>query len=169
MILQKPTSNDALHLFELDRDTLPPAGTFAATIIDIRDRLGVERQKFQSDEMEVVDLTAFLFGWRTPDGTKWKLDTRPMKISGHTKSALYKFLTGLMGKPPAYGWDYLALKGTKCLLTVAHLASQSGTTYAAVTSAVPLPAGWGPAAVPAPPPPPPPPVEDDADEGEVPF
>lgn len=141
-ILQKPASN-GIDLFELDRENLPPAGTFAARILDIQDRMGVERTKYQSQETETVDLTAFLFGFTAPDGTKWRIDTRPMKISGHPKSALYKFLTGLMGKAPEYGWDYMALKGTGCLLTIAHMVSQQGNPYASITAAVPLPTGFG--------------------------
>lgn len=117
-ILKQPETNNALDLFGLDRENLPPAGTFAAKVLDIQDKFGVERTKFQSTETETVDLTAFLFGYVGPDGRKYRIDTRPMKISGHPKSALYKFLTALMGRAPAYGWDYAELKGTTCLLTV---------------------------------------------------
>ena len=183
-ILQAP-ANEAFGLFDLDRNTLPPAGTYVATIIDVRDKMGVVRQKFQSPETETVDLTAFLFGYRTPDGAPHKIDTRPMKISGHPNAALYKFLCGLLGRPPQYGWDYVQLKGSQCLLTVTHMVSQQNKPYAAVTAAVPLPAGFGQAqpavaAQPAPapavyaPPQPAPapapviPVADD-DEEDIPF
>lgn len=142
-ILKQPETNNALDLFGLDRENLPPAGTFAAKVLDIQDKFGVDRTKFQSTETETVDLTAFLFGYVGPDGRKYRIDTRPMKISGHPKSALYKFLTALMGRAPAYGWDYAELKGTTCLLTVAHMVSQHNNPYAAITAAVPLPAGFG--------------------------
>ena len=138
-ILQKPATNNALDLFGLGLDNLPPAGTYPAVILDIVDKLGVERTKFQSTETETVDLTSFLFGYRGTDGQKYRIDTRPMKISGHPKAALYKFLTALMGKAPEYGWDYAALKGTQCLITVAHITSPQQHVYASITSAVPLP------------------------------
>lgn len=181
MILQKPTSNGAYDLFDVDNEALPPPGSYAAKIIDIVDRLGVERTRFQSTETEVVDLTAFLFGFRGPDNRPYKLQTRPMKISGHPKAALYKFLTALLGHTPAYGWDYMALKGSTCLLTVAHMTSQNGNLYAAITAAVPLPAGWSvhpqtapaPAAPAAPQPTRPPeiPIADDENDPneEIPF
>lgn len=175
-ILTKPENNNALDLFELDRDELPPAGTFPAVILDIKDKFGVERTKFQSTETETVDLTAFLFGYYGPDGRKWRIDTRPMKISGHPKAALYKFLTALMGKAPEYGWDYTALKGAKCFLTVAHMVSQNNNPYAAITAAVPLPTGYAfqpPAPQPTPPPQPRPPemhiADDDNADDEIPF
>lgn len=74
-VLQQPKSSSSL--FELP-DELPPRGTFVATCIDIRDVFGVERQKFQSQEMEKVDVTAFLFGFRTRDGKPFKVATRAM-------------------------------------------------------------------------------------------
>lgn len=180
-ILQKPKEEAQYGLFELDGQELPPAGTYPAVVLDIRDRMGVERTKFKSAETETVDLTAFLFGYRTGDGKGWKIDTRPMKISGHPKSALYKFLFSLLGRAPEYGWDYMALKGAKCLLTVAHAQSEGGTVYAKVDHAVPLPdfGGWGtqpaapapapaPAAAPKPPAPPEIRIADDDNE-EIPF
>ncbi len=140
-ILQQPTTT--FDLFGVDNGDLPPAGTYAATILDIMDKFGVERTKFQSVEVEKVDLTAFLFGYRGGDGKKYRISTRPMKISGHPKAALYKFLSALLGRSPAYGWDYASLKGSKCLLTIAHMSSSQGNLYAAITAAVPLPAGFG--------------------------
>lgn len=173
-ILQKPKEDAQYGLFDVENDTLAPAGTFPAVIIDIRDKMGVERKKFKGDGTEVVDLTAFLFGYQTPDGKKWKLDTRPMKISGHPKAALYKFLTALLGKTPTYGWDYMALKGTKCLLTVAHATPEGGgEVYAKITAAVPLPdfQAWGqqPATKQQPAGAPVIPIADDEEDGELPF
>lgn len=150
-ILQQPsTSSGDFHLFDIARSPLPPAGTFPAVVLEVRDRLGVERKKYQSEEVEVVDLSAFLFGFRAADGTAWRIDTKPFRISGHPKSGLFKFLAGLLGKPPAYGLDTATLKGTKCLLSVAHATSASGTEYAFVSSAIPLPSPAPAAPVPAP-------------------
>jgi hypothetical protein len=170
-ILTKPANNEAFALFDLSNEEMPPPGTYAATIIKIVDKMGVERTKFQSKETETVDLTAFLFGFRGTDGKQYKIDTRPMKISGHPKAALYKFLTALLGHAPAYGWDYMELKGTRCLLTVAHMESDSGTVYASITAAVPLPAGFAPApTIPSPAQTPPPEIRLADDEGEeIPF
>lgn len=174
-ILQAPASDSRIDLFDIPREPLPPAGTFPAVVLATADKLNVTRPKFQSEETEVVNLTAFLFGFRDAEGAAWKIDTRPMRISGHPKSALYRFLVGLLGRSPEYGMDTATLKGTRCLLTVAHVVSQSGTKYAAITSAVPLPAGWAgaskrPAAVsPAPPPPPAPVAVGGEDDCEIPF
>lgn len=142
-IIQKSTAGAAYSLFDLNNQDMPPSGTFEATIIDVRDKMGVERTKFQSQETEVVDLTAFLFGYRGADGKPYRIDTRPMKISGHPKSALVQFVTGLLGRTPEVGYDTMRLKGTKCLLTVAHVTGESGTPYATIMSATPLPQGWG--------------------------
>lgn len=176
-ILEKPKDDAQYGLFDLDNDVLAPAGTFPAVILDIRDKMGVERKKFKGEGTEVVDLTAFLFGYRTPDGKAWKQDTRPMKISGHPRAALYKFLSSLLGRAPEYGRDYMELKGTKCLLTVVHATPEGGgEVYAKIDHAVPLPdfGSWGqpaPAAVPPAPPPPAPviPIADYDDNEEIPF
>lgn len=139
-VLQKPEETAQFGLFDIDRSELPPAGTYPAVILDVRDRMGVERKKYKTEETEVVDLTAFLFGFRTKDGRAWKIDTRPMKISGHSKSALFKFLSSLLGQPPKYGWDYCELKGTKCLLSVVHAVPEGGgEVYAKVDHAAPIP------------------------------
>ena len=174
-VLQQPKSTSSL--FELP-DELPPRGTFVATCIDIRDVFGVERQKFQSQEMEKVDLTAFLFGFRTRDGKPFKVSTRAMKISGSEKSGLFNLLKSWLGQAPRYGWDYMEMKGKKALVTVDHQPSRTkpGAVYAVIASISPLPEGYGEQPQPATPPPAPvavtPPVAapsvEDADD-EVPF
>jgi len=173
-VLKQPTSTSSL--FELP-DELPPRGTFVATCIDVRDVFNVERTKFQSQETERVDLTAFLFGFRTREGRPFKVATRAMKISGSEKSALHAFLKGWLGRAPQYGWDYVEMKGRKALVTVDHQPSRTkpGVVYAVIASISPVPEGYGdappaPAAPPpAPTPPPAPPavaapVEDAGDE-----
>ncbi len=148
-ILQQPKDDAQYGLFDLDTEALAPAGQFPAVILDIKDKMGVERKKFKGEGTETVDLTAFLFGYQTPDGRKWKLDTRPMKISGHPKAALYKFLSSLLGKAPEYGWDYMALKGTRCFLQVTHATAEgTGKVYAKVEHASPFVdfGSWGVAA-----------------------
>jgi hypothetical protein len=174
-VLQQPKSSSSL--FELS-DELPPRGTFVATCIDIRDVFGVQRQKFQSQEMETVDVTAFLFGFRTRDGKPFKVATRAMKISGSEKSGLFILLKSWLGQAPRYGWDYMEMKGKKALITVDHQPSRTkpGAVYAVIASISPLPEGYGEQPQAAMPPPAPvaptPPVAapsvEDADD-EVPF
>lgn len=144
-ILQENTGKSQYHLFDLPADApMPPEGTHVATVLDVKDMFGVERRKFEKpDETEKVDLTAFLFGFRDESGAAHKIDSRPMRISGNEKSALFAFLKSLLGKSPKMGWDYVELKGHKCLLTVEHETSAKGTTYAAISSVSPLPPGYG--------------------------
>ena len=141
-VLPQPKSSSSL--FELP-DELPPRGTFVATCIDIRDVFGVERQKYQSQEMERVDLTAFLFGYRTKDGKPYRVATRAMRISGSDKSSLFAFLKSWLGQAPRHGWDYMELKGKKALITVDHQPSRTkpGVFYAVIASISPLPEGYG--------------------------
>ncbi len=140
-------------------DALAPAGTFVATVLDIHDQFGVKRQRFQSNETETVDLTCFLFGFRDAQGQPHLVASRQMRISGNEKSALFNFLKSLLGKAPAYNWDYCALKGAKCLLTVEHVAKRDGSgVFAAIASLSPLPPDYGPPAKPEPLPAPRPPL-----------
>ena len=152
-ILKQPAMTGSL--FELG-DQLPPRGTFLAKCIDVRDVFGVERRKYESQEMEKVDVTAFLFGWRTKDGTPHKIATRAFKISGSEKSGLYAFLKSWLGRAPQYGWDYMELKGKSALVTVDHQPSRTkpGAVYAVIASISPVPDDYGEqpaAATPTPP------------------
>lgn len=142
------------HLFDLDAERpLPPKGTFRAKVIDIKDEFGVERRSYDDPaKMEKVDLTAFLFGFRDKAGQPHKIDSRPMKISGNEKSALYLFLKSMTGAAPRMGWDYMELKGADVLITVEHVVAKDGQrTYAQIATVSPLPEGFGetPAAAPA--------------------
>ena len=62
-VLQQPVSHSN-PFAQVIGDSLAPAGTFIATVLDVKDEFGVTRQKFQSTETEKVDLTCFLFGFR---------------------------------------------------------------------------------------------------------
>jgi len=142
MAILTATANTSYRFFDLDQEGIPPEGTYAATIIQIEDRFGVERKKFQSEEMEKVDMTSFLFGFRDDSNRPWKLDSKPMKISGHKEAALMKFLKSILGKAPEMGWDYLELKGRKVLLTVEHAEANNGNKYANIAAISPLPKGY---------------------------
>ena len=133
---------------------LAPKGTFVATCIDIRDVFGVERKKFQSEEKETVDLTAFLFGLRDKAGNPFRVASRSFKISGNEKSNLFAFLKAWLGEPPKMGWDYLEMKGKKALITVEHIQStrNPGQVFAGIASISPVPEGFQAAPTPAQPP-----------------
>lgn len=140
-ILQQPTGHSNPFSQQLG-DALAPAGTYVATVLAIKDEFGVKRQRFQSTEVETVDLTCFLFGYRDAQGVPHKVASRQMKISGNEKSALFGFLKGMLGKAPAYGWDYCTLKGQQCLLTVEHVQKRDGQgVFAGIAALSPLPAG----------------------------
>ncbi|MCE9615069.1 MAG: hypothetical protein K8T26_12395 [Lentisphaerae bacterium] len=142
-ILQQPVNNSN-PFADLIGDDLAPAGTFVATVIDVRDEFGVQRQKFQSLEMETVDLTTFLFGFRDAQNFEHRVSSRRMKISGNEKSTLFGFLKSLLGRAPQYGWDYAALKGQKCLLTVEHIQRRDGAgVFAGIAALSPVPQGMG--------------------------
>jgi len=148
-VLQQPVSHTNPFAQQIG-DALAPAGTFIATVLDIRDEFGVTRQKFQSTEMEKVDLTCFLFGFRDAQGNPHRVASRQMRISGNEKSALFGFLKSLLGRAPTFGWDYCSLKGAKCLLTVEHVQRRDGSgVFAAIAALSPVPAGFGQSAQPA--------------------
>ena len=141
-VLQQPVVNGNVFS-ELIGDDLAPAGTYVATVIDVRDEFGVQRQKFQSTEIEAVDLTTFLFGFRDAQGYEHRVASRRMKISGNEKAALFAFLKCLLGRAPQYGWDYMAVKGAQCLLTVEHVTKRDGTgVFAAIAALSPVLAGF---------------------------
>jgi hypothetical protein len=65
-----------------------------------------------------------------------------MKISGNEKSSLFAFLKSLLGHAPQYGWDYMALKGAQCLVTVEHIQRRDGTgVFAGIAALSPVPQG----------------------------
>jgi hypothetical protein len=64
-VLQQSISKNMNPFAERIGDDLAPAGTWVATIVEIRDEFGVTRAKYENpQETEVVDLTCFLFGFR---------------------------------------------------------------------------------------------------------
>ena len=128
-ILTAQTSTDGPRTGWPLGDALVQPGQPVAVCLDVKDSLGIERPTFDDPTvMETVDLTRFLFG--LPDGSM--IQTGEMKISGHEKSNLVKFLTGWLGKPPRMdgSWDYREMKGQGAMLNVAHRVSRKGRTYA---------------------------------------
>ncbi len=119
---------------------LAPNGTYVATSLEIQDEFGVERPKFENpQESEKLDVTRFLFGFKGPDGKLYKVQSFEFRISGSTKSNLFKFLTSWLGQAPKYGWDYCELKGHGAMITVSHKLSRDGTkTYANIVGISPV-------------------------------
>jgi hypothetical protein len=120
---------------------LAPKGTYLATIVDIIDRFGVERPKYEDPSVtEKVDLTMFVFGFKGKDGKLYLVKSGDMRISGNEKSKLYGFLSGLTGEPPRYGWDYCELKGSGAQITIGHKESKRtpGKMYAVISAISPV-------------------------------
>jgi hypothetical protein len=106
----------------------PPVGTYLAVCVDVIDLYGVDRKKYQSEEMEKVDVTRFVFGVKTKSGQLHKLASREMKITSGPKANLTKFLKawGATLKP---GDDTKTLIGQGAQITVAAEEARNGKTY----------------------------------------
>lgn len=142
-VLQEQMSKSVNPFIEQIKDDLAPAGTWVATIIDIKDQFGVVRPSFDNPQVtEVVDLTTFLFGYRDQAGQPHRIASKTMRISGNEKSNLFGFLKSALGSAPKYGWDYCELKGKKCLITVAHEQKRNGQgVFPTIAALCPVPAG----------------------------
>ena len=136
------TAPKTTQMFETGE--LAPKGTYIATCIDIKELFGVERRKFQSEETEKVDLTAFLFGFRDKQGKPFKVASRQFRISGNEKSNLFAFLKAWLGEPPKMGSDTMEMKGRKALITIEHIPSarNPGQVYTGIASISPVPEGY---------------------------
>lgn len=124
---------------------LAPKGTYLATIVDIVDKFGVERPKYENPaEIEKVDITTFVFGFKAKDGRLYLVKTgdsplTAMRISNGEKAKLRGFLTQLTGEAPKDGWDYCELKGSGAQITVGHKESKkTGNPYAVISSVAPV-------------------------------
>lgn len=142
-VLQEASSKSNNPFLDQVKDDVAPAGTWVATIIDIRDQFGVVRPTFDNPQVtEVVDLTTFLFGFRDQAGQPHRIASKTMKISGNEKSNLFGFLKSALGSAPKYGWDYCEMKGKKCLITVAHEQKRNGQgVFPTIAALCPVPAG----------------------------
>jgi hypothetical protein len=142
MAILQAQVNNVSRVFDLPADAIPAKGTYLATCLDVKDVFGVERKKFQSEEVEKVDITAFLFGYRDRAGNPHKIATKAMKISNNEKSSLHLFLKSWLGEAPKNGWDYCEMKGAKALVTVDHEQRKNGDgQYATIVSVSPVPEG----------------------------
>jgi hypothetical protein len=116
----------------------PPAGTYLAACTDVIDLYGVERKKFESEDMEKVDVTRFVFGVKAKSGRLHLIATREMKISGSPKSNLMKFVKAWLGEQPKAGWDTAECKGRGAQITVAAEESRNGKTYYNIAGIAPV-------------------------------
>ncbi|HIE82849.1 MAG TPA: hypothetical protein EYQ00_02935 [Dehalococcoidia bacterium] len=80
-------------------------------------------------------MTTFLFGIRDEKNKPYHVATVSMKISADERSHLMKLLFDLLGRAPEFGWNFLELKGSKCLANVGHQTRKDGSVYAVVHSA----------------------------------
>jgi hypothetical protein len=120
----------------------PPAGTYLAVCVGVTDLYGVERKKFESEEMERVDVTRFVFGVKTKAGQLHKIATREMKITGGPKANLTKFLKSWTGENPKPGMDTEDLKGKGAQITVTAEEARNGKTYNNITGISPVLDGY---------------------------
>lgn len=118
----------------------PPKGRCIATCIEVHDEIGVERQKFESSETEIVDLTTFYFGFKDREGRPHVVKSKAMKLSIHEKAALVKFIKSWTGKPPGAGFDTQSLKGMGAEIRVERVASMKtpGREYANIADIGPV-------------------------------
>ena len=116
----------------------PPAGTYLAVCVDVIDLYGVERKKYESEEMERVDVTRFVFGVKTKSGQLHKIATREMKITSGPKANLTKFIKAWTGEVPKAGWDTESLKGQGAQITVSAEEARNGKTYNNITGIAPV-------------------------------
>jgi hypothetical protein len=138
-VLKEPTGG--ANQFGPSIKTLAPKGTYLATVVDIVDRFGVDRPKFEDPAViEKVDLTIFVFGFKGKDGNLYLCKSGDMRISGNEKSKLYSFLQSMTGEPPKYGWDYCELLGQGAQITLTHKESKRtpGKFYAVIGSLAPV-------------------------------
>jgi hypothetical protein len=91
---------------QLIGDALAPAGNVHRDRPRHRDEFGVTRQKFQSTEMEKVDLTCFLV--RIPGRAGQPASGRQPSDAHQRqrKVGVVQFPQGLLGRAPTFGWDY---------------------------------------------------------------
>ena len=119
-------------------DGMPPKGTHIAVCIENEDFMEYQRFKYQSNELEIVNLTRFYFAFIKAD-KRYIVRTRLYKISLHEKSALLPFLSAWTGEPPPAGFDTRSLIGRAAQVTIAHTASPgNGKIYANISAIAPL-------------------------------
>jgi hypothetical protein len=124
--------------------TLPSDGQVQAVCVDVVS-LGAKVDQYQNNPPEVVQKAAIVFqiAEDNPDtGKVFELSVE-YTISFGKKANLRKFLESWRGRPytpeeAAKGIPLHKLTGFNAILTVTHVVSGAGNTYAKVTNATPL-------------------------------
>lgn len=118
----------------------PPKGRFIATCIEVHDEIGVERQKFESNDTEIVDLTTFYLGFKDREGRPHVVKSKAMKLSVHEKAALVKFIKSWTGAAPGAGFDTQSMLGKGAEIRVERIASMKtpGREYANIADIGPV-------------------------------
>lgn len=132
--LKAPEGRSGLTL-----NVLAPAGLHLGVCLRINDLFNVERQKYQSQEMELRDVTRFIFGFVGQDGQPYLVQTYEFTISGAPGANLMAFLKAWLGRSPEMGWDYAEMLGKPAQLTIEHKAArQTNQLYADVAAVAPV-------------------------------
>lgn len=133
--LKAPTGGSGLQITEI-----PPPGQYVAVCLRVNDLFDVERQKYQSQEMELRDVTRFVFGVKDQTGKMYLIQTYEFTISGAPGSNLVKFLTAWLGQNPQMGWDYAEMRGRGAMITVQHKpgTKNPGQIYANISGISPV-------------------------------
>jgi hypothetical protein len=120
-------------------DNIPAKGTHIATCIEVEDLMNFERPTFDDpSKTEIVDLTRFYFGFRVKGGETFVIRSKGFKLSLHEKSALFQFLKNWNGVPPKPGFDTLTMKGAGAQITIEHVLSAKGRTFANIATIAPV-------------------------------
>ena len=115
----------------------PPAGTYIARCIEVVDLMDQPRRKYQSEEIENIDVTRFVFGVEDK-GEQYRVATRELKISGNSNSNMFRLIKGWLGKDPAAGLDTQDLLGQPAQLQIAEEQGSNGQTYRNIIAVSPV-------------------------------
>jgi len=122
-----------------------PVGQYAAVCVDCID-LGLTVEQFGQNPPQIKDKVVLVFRTDAARGGKPLHIAQTFTASMDPKANLRKFLEAWRGRPYTnaeareQGISLDALVGMGALLTIAHKESQSGNTYAFITSIQQLPA-----------------------------
>ena len=124
-----------------------PEGQYAAVLADIIDRGWQERIfEGQSQGYQPMIQLVWQVNEDNADGKPYAIFDRKMKYSTHEKSSLYGRLCAWLGKKRveqmiADDAEIESLLGTTAFIAVEHSQGADGTTYANVSTIMPLPKG----------------------------
>lgn len=138
MAILQPNTNSSKS--RIKSGDLPPKGRYIATCIENEDQLGVERTKYQSTEVERVNLTTFYFGFTDKNGKSWAVRSKEMKAVIAEKATLVQFLRSWTGSTPTKGFDTASLIGQGAEIRIEHVESDRtpGRFFAKISDIAPV-------------------------------